>query len=62
MGDSEDINQMKEKIENAITDLQQQLEYEQKLLLDEIADKAKKKKALMVGEVESDYDSFFTKS
>lgn len=58
MGESEDINQMKEKIENAITDLQQQLEYEQKLLLDEIADKAKKKKALMVGEVESIYDSF----
>ena len=43
-------------------DIKKELAAEQQKVLDEIAQKAKKKKKLMTDEVEGTYDSFFTKS
>ena len=48
--------------EDKENDIQEQLKSEKENLEDEIAKKAKKRKKLMQGDVESDYDSFFRKS
>ena len=45
-----------------LNNIQNQLKSEQENLEDEIAKKAKRRKKLMQGDVESDYDSFFRNS